>query len=248
MRTITDENLEFLNHCTAEELDPLLDAILDKDRSGRISSELDLSPVYKYYKPDHTKYTGEIAHEIQKFGGNSIANFFRGGKGVPYKEVLCDVCSHLDVNFNERQSVTMIEDALLAKVLEKIWAQMTPEEREAALADLGYKAHSAGGATSAAAVALFRAGGFTSYKLTLIVINYLWKLLFGRGLTLAANATIARTAGILTGPIGWVLTGLWTAIDLASPALCVTMPACVYIAGLRTIKDQQRALEGLAKI
>ena len=84
---------------------------------------------------------------------------------------------------------------------------MSEEEREAALADLGYKAHSAGGATAAAALALFRSGGFTSYKIALIVINYLWKLLFGRGLTLVANAGIARVLGILAGPIGWTLTG-----------------------------------------
>lgn len=245
MRNIEDEHLQFLNDCTAEELDPLLDAILDKDRSGRVSSELDMAPDYKKYSPDHTKYTGEIAREIQKFGGNTIANWFRFGEGVPYKEVLCDVCDHLKVNFNNRQAVSVIEEALLAKMLEKIWTEMTEEERKAALADVGCKVHSVGGATTATAVALFRAGGFTSYKITLIVVNYVWKLLFGRGLSLAANATISRTAGILAGPIGWVVTGVWTAVDIASPALRVTIPACVYIAGLRAMKAQKSALDGV---
>lgn len=248
MRNICDEHLEFLNDCTAEELDPLLDAILDKDRSGRLTSELDTCEDYKRYKPDHTKYTGEIVREIQKFGGNTIANIFRGGEGVPYKEVLCDVCEHLEVNFNERQSVKVIEEALLAKMLEKMWTEMSEGEREAALADLGYKAHSVGGATTAAALALFRSGGFTSYKITLIVINYLWKLLFGRGLTLAANAGIARVLGVLAGPIGWTLTGIWTAFDVASPAMRVTIPVCVYVAGLRIMKSEKSVPAGLTKI
>jgi uncharacterized protein YaaW (UPF0174 family) len=86
-------------------------------------------------------------------------------------------------------------------------------------------------------IALFRAGGFTSYKIVLIIINAIWKLLFGRGLSLAANATIARAASIFAGPIGWAIAGVWTAFDIASPALRVTIPACIYIAGLRRMKE-----------
>jgi uncharacterized protein YaaW (UPF0174 family) len=237
MRNITDEHLEFLNTCTAEELDPLLDVILDKDRSGRISSELDTSEEYKKYSPDHTKYTSEIVREIQKYGGNTVMNIFRGGEGVPYKEVLCDVCDHLKVNFNKRQSLKLIEEALLSKVLQQVWEEMSEEERAKVLEDVDYETHSAGGVTSATMIALFRAGGFTSYKIVLIIINAIWKLLFGRGLSLAANATIARTASIFAGPIGWAIAGVWTAFDIASPALRVTIPACIYIAGLRRMKE-----------
>ena len=38
---------------------------------------------------------------------------------------------------------------------------------------------------------------------------------------------------ILTGPIGWVITGLWTAIDIAGPAYRVTIPAVIEIVVLR---------------
>ena len=241
MRNITDEHLEFLNNCSAEELDPLLDAILDKDRSGRVSSELDTNEAYKKYCPDHTKYTAEIVREIQKYGGNTIANLFRGGEGVPYKEVLCDVCDHLKVNFNERQSVKLIEEALLAKVLQQVWEEMSEDERSKVLEDIDYKAHAVGGVTSAAMIALFRAGGFMSYKIVLIIINATWKLLFGKGLALAANAGIARTMAIFLGPVAWAITGIWTAFDIASPALRVTIPACIYIAGLRRMKSETDA-------
>ncbi|HNE26607.1 MAG TPA: ubiquinol-cytochrome C chaperone family protein, partial [Pseudomonadales bacterium] len=38
---------------------------------------------------------------------------------------------------------------------------------------------------------------------------------------------------VLSGPIGWAITGIWTAIDIASPAFRVTIPAVIQIAALR---------------
>ena len=38
---------------------------------------------------------------------------------------------------------------------------------------------------------------------------------------------------VTTGPIGWALTGAWTAFDLAGPAKRVTVPAVIQIAVLR---------------
>lgn len=248
MRNIYDEHLQFLNDCSAEELDPLLDAILDKDRKGRISSELELATDYKIYAPDHTKYTAEIVREIQKYGGNTIANIFRGGEGVPYKEVLCDVCDQMDVNFNNRQSVAILEDALLSKVLTQVWESMSVEERKAVLNDIGYESINAGGISSAAVIAAFRLGGFASYKWTLVAVNAVWKLLFGRGLSFAGNRVLCQFLKVLTGPVGWAITGIWTAVDVASPAMRVTIPATIYIAGLRKIKNNASALSQLKMV
>lgn len=38
---------------------------------------------------------------------------------------------------------------------------------------------------------------------------------------------------VFLGPVGWVLTGVWTAIDLAGPAFRVTVPCVLHIAMLR---------------
>lgn len=81
--------------------------------------------------------------------------------------------------------------------------------------------------------AVFRAGGFKSYQLTLIVVNAVMKALIGRGLSFAGNAALTRTMAILTGPIGWAITGIWTAIDIAGPAYRVTIPAVIQVAALR---------------
>ena len=60
---------------------------------------------------------------------------------------------------------------------------------------------------------------------------------------LATNATITRTLSILTGPLGWTITGLWTAIDIASPAYRVTIPAVFQIIYLRSLNANRALIE-----
>ena len=82
-------------------------------------------------------------------------------------------------------------------------------------------------------ITIFRSGGFYSYQLTLIIANQIARAVLGRGLMLATNATLMRTASILTGPVGWAISGLWTAADLAGPAYKVTIPCVIHVAMLR---------------
>ena len=137
-----DYELDFLKTCTKEELEPLVGAILgtdDKgeiDRSGRFSSELDKSSAFLTHFPEHTKYVDEIIEEIQKYGGNSIANAVRG-MGVTYHEVLGDVAEKMKVNFKRTQTTQTVEDSLLAKVLDDAWEKMTEEDRKKILDEAG---------------------------------------------------------------------------------------------------------------
>lgn len=243
---IHDKELTFLAKRTNEQLDPLLDALLDKDHKGRISSELELEEVFKANYPNHRAYVWNMIHELQKYGGNTIANLFRGGEGVCYREILMDVCDALKVNYNKRQSTDLIEEGLLAKVLEKVVEKMTPEERAVACKEAGCDIHDVGGLAASALVALFRAGGFASYKITLIIVNYIWKLIFAKGLSLAANKAIAQFLSVLTGPIGIAAASIWTVIDIASPAMRVTVPATIYIAALRRIAAQEEVAKAAA--
>ena len=82
-----DHDLVLLLRSTTNELlDPLV-GYLTKDDEGRISSELDLTAAYKAHYPDHLKYVDDISAELQKYGGNTFANWLRGGKGVCYAEI-----------------------------------------------------------------------------------------------------------------------------------------------------------------
>lgn len=231
-----DSDLEFLGQMKSEELSDLVYCLTyDRDGSVRLTEELTMNELYKQYYPDHQKYWEFIAAEIQCFGANTFTTMLRFGKGVEYKEVLMDVCDKMKVNYNKDSSVEKIEGYLLMKILTDALEKMSPEELKELAEATGVK--NVSGITAQTMVgifqAVFRAGGFKSYQLTLIVVNAVLKALIGRGLSLAGNAALTRTMAILTGPIGWVITGLWTAIDIAGAAYRVTIPAVIQVAALR---------------
>lgn len=231
-----DADLEFLGQMESKDLNDLVYCLThDKDGDVRLTEELTMNELYKNHYPDHQKYWEIIAAEIQCFGANTFMTVFRGGKGVEYKEVLMDVCDKMKVNYNKSSSVEKIEGNLLMKILEDALEKMSPEELRELAEATGVKNTS--GITAEAMVgvfqAVFRMGGFKSYQLTLIVVNAISRALIGRGLTFAGNAALTRTMAILTGPIGWVITGIWTAIDVAGAAYRVTIPAVIQVAALR---------------
>lgn len=231
-----DPDLEFLENCASKDLDDLVYCIThDKDGDARLTEELTATAVYKRHYPDHHQYWELIAAEVQCFGANSFATIFRGGKGVLYKEVLTDVCEKMKVNFNKNSSVEVIEQNLLMKILKESLEKMSTAEVRQLAESLGVKNFNS--VTSEALIGsfqtIFRMGGFKSYQLTVIIVNAVMKALIGRGLSFAATGTLMRAASVLTGPIGWVITGLWTAVDLAGAAYRVTIPAVIQIAFLR---------------
>lgn len=240
-----DPDLEFLGSLSSKELDDLVKLLThDKDGETRWTEQLTSNEKYKNYYPEHTQYWQEIAEEIQLFGGNSFSNLFRGGRGVLYKEVLCDVCDKLKVNYNKFSSTNQIEDNLLMKILQDSLEKMSPEEIKALATELGLdnQQFTTPQLMTSAFLAVFKAGGFKSYQLTLIIVNAVMKALLGRGLTLASNAALTRVAAILTGPIGWAITGIWTAIDIAGTAYRVTIPAVIEIAYLRKMVQNREAI------
>lgn len=231
-----DSDLEFLAKISSADMDGLVSTLThDKDGNVRFTEELTQSTDYKRHHPDHSKYWQLVAAELQKFGANTFATMLRGGKGVSYKEILCDVCDKLKVNYNKNASVELIEQNMMMKIIEDAVGKMSPEEVRQMAEEAGVPNFAAltKDAALAAFIAVFRAGGFKSYQILVIVVNATLKALIGRGLTFAATGTMTRTASILAGPIGWVITGLWTAYDIASPAYRVTIPAVIQVAALR---------------
>lgn len=78
-----DPDLEFLGKVKSEDLNDLVQMLLyDKDGDARLTEELSMRDSYKRYHPDHHQYWEDIAGEIQCYGANTIAMWFRGGKGV----------------------------------------------------------------------------------------------------------------------------------------------------------------------
>ena len=236
------------------DLDILVDYITDNGE-GRISLNNDVCARLVKCK-ERQIYTEEdrsrIGREMRAFGGNTLTNVYRDVRSsftfgslldkvlpdvdaaISYDEGVKDVASHLKVPFDKNEDVLVVENGILRKILRDSFERMSPDEREAVLkelnvADLGMLAPAA----SAALIVAGRAGGFATYKLALVVANAVSKALLGRGLPLVVNAAAARTIGLVLGPIGLVVTGLWTLADMASPAYRVTVPCVVQIAYMR---------------
>lgn len=188
----------------------------------------------KIYDGDHRTYADDIAAEIQRYGGNSFANVFRGGKGVSYKEILNDVADQLKVKYNTSSSVEAIESQIQIKVLTQAYENMSKEERRELLNELGVGGASIPAVLPVAAIqGAVRLGGFTAYKLAVILANSIARLILGRGLSLGINAALTRVIGVFVGPIGWAITAVWTLVDLAGPAYRVTIPCVLHIAYMR---------------
>lgn len=226
-----DEDLEFLRDMQSKDLEVLVET-LTKANTGRLSKQSG----YKAHYPNrnHIRYVDEIMEELQLFGGNTFVNLIRR-QGVPYREILCDVCDKMKVNYNKKSSVSHIESELFSKILEKSIEQMDSKELEKLAKDA--KIDTAKGFSKQAAIAAMqgavKAGGFMSYQIALIVANAVAKQVLGRGLSIAANAGLTRAIGVFAGPIGWAITALWTAADIAGPAYRITLPAVIQVAFLR---------------
>lgn len=127
-----DKDLMILKDMTNEELGIIVDIMCKK---WLVSKEL------KNLKETCGDYKGHeeiIANELCLSGGNTIVNIPRG-KGVPYKEILTDVCDKLKVPFNKNRTIEHIEGNLLETVLEKPWENMTVGEKRKLIDDLGRK-------------------------------------------------------------------------------------------------------------
>ena len=223
-----------LRGASDEMLEPLVAYITDKGE-GRWASKLDTLAAYKNNRNRPSAFTDEIASEIQTFGANSVVSIFRGGKGVPYAEVVHDVADKLDVNYSDTMDVAAIEQQILLKVLEKSWEKMSDAERRDLLDTLGVDYR--GGIPKALPVVAIQGAislsGFVAYQIAIIVANAVARILLGRGLSLVVNAGLMRVMGALAGPVGWGITAVWTLLDVANPAYRVTVPCVVQVAAIR---------------
>ncbi len=174
--------MEFLRRLSSNDLKDLFDALVyDEDGTLRMNEELTNSTEYKRCGHDYAKYPTRIAEELQCYGGNTFINFFRD-EGVLYKEILCDACDHLKVSYNEKSSISLIEQNMLANLLKDSLEKMSGRE----IKELGHEL----GMTNidkvigenkqvliASVLTLFQASGSHSYALAIAVADAMVKKL-----------------------------------------------------------------------
>lgn len=232
-----DTNLSFLQYCSNDDLKSLSD-ILTHNAKGeiRMSEQLTNSDAYVRCYPDRMKGMWvEIAEELQRFGGNTFANIFRGGTGVSYETILKDVCRKIKVKIPPVATVEEAEICLLTKYCEGYIVKMDLDTLHDLSAEIGIQTKDFNRQAMVAAIliALRHGGNKILGKVVYYIGANIGRILLGRGVYLTAEVVLGRSVGVLTGPVGWILTGAWLAWDIASPAYRVTIPAVIQVACMR---------------
>lgn len=234
---IVDSNLSFLQYCSNEDLKSLCDT-LTHDNKGevRLSEQITDSEAYlRNYPYNMQAMWSEIAAELQRFGGNSIANFFRGGTGASYESILRDVCKKMKVRIPSCSTVEETEVLLLTKYCEETIGTMDITLLRELATEIGVepKGYNKQFIAAAILVALRKGGGRILAPIIRYITANIARILIGRGVYYAVGGVLGRAMAIVTGPVGWALTGAWLAYDIASPAYRVTIPAVIQIACMR---------------
>ena len=180
-----------------------------------ISEGLSLVDRVKRHYPNHRAYVDLIERELRLYGGNSLVNSFRG-EGPSYREIVHDVCCGLKVNVEATSSVRGMEQALLQYVFDSL-----PEKERNSL-------------SQAAAAAGYEASTLPA-PLSVLALGY--------GARFIGTQLLGRVATVVTGPVGWIVSGLWAVGSLTSPASRVITPAVIHIAFVRKARIWKAELE-----
>ncbi|EMG82299.1 hypothetical protein HMPREF1394_00946 [Helicobacter pylori GAM105Ai] len=105
--------------------------------------------------------------------------FFRDER-VLYKEILCDACDHLDINYNEESATSLIEQNMLSKLLKDSLERMDGREIKELCDGLGMtNIDKVIGENKqvliASVLTLFKMGGSHSYMLAVAVADAMVK-------------------------------------------------------------------------
>lgn len=220
-----------------EDLGVLVAFFKQADEYDRISE----SEEFLRFYPDHKRYGHVISKEIRTCGGHSIANFFRGGKGPDYHTVVCDVAKHMDVAFDEEDSVVVIERKILAHVLKDMYGNFSEEQKQLFVNEIKQHQPNMDSKSLVAAVEQGELKDFNNKAMILIssVLSLAIAKLMGIT-TLASNlsdslsTSVTKIVTMLNGPISYLGNILNAIVDLGGPTYRLTVPCVIHIAMLRT--------------
>lgn len=234
---MTDIDLKVLEECSNDQLKSLVDILVfDKDGKTRISESLTNTKTFKECYPDNLKpMIPAIINEFQLFGGNTIVNIVRR-HGVPYREILEDVCNRLKVNYNNKLSTELLESELLRKVAVTVVEKMSDEDIKAFDAKLDK--------TRLMNAVLNDAGG-SVLAISALVVSQFSKQIGTQVLKLFGQALATRITAFAV-PVLNALAILWSINDIASPAYRVTVPFTLTVAFIR--KQMRTSSEDLRGI
>jgi uncharacterized protein YaaW (UPF0174 family) len=220
-----DSDLTFLEDCSNEQLKTLVDILVfDKDGKKRHSESLSNSQAFVENYPGNIKaLIPQIVDEIQRFGGNTIMNAVRR-HGVPYREILEDVCNRLKVNYNKKLATDLLETELLKKVAVTVVEKMTDEDIKKFNENLD---------KTRLIDAVMHNNNSAIASIIAIIVAQISKQAAQKGALLLFGRALAPRVAMMAVPIVNVLVAAATMVDVASPAYRVTVPFVITAAFTR---------------
>ncbi|WP_312412637.1 acidic protein MsyB [Pseudescherichia sp.] len=229
IRYLNDEDLDFLQHCSEEQLAELTRLLTHNEKGkARLSSTLRHNELFRAMEghPEQHRCNWQlIAGELQHYGGDSIANRLRG-HGKLYRAILLDVAKRLKLKAHKENTTVEIEQALLAHFLRNAWQKMDAEQKQAFLQDVEAKVSELEELLPLLLEDPALAKGVShllSSQLTRILRTHAAISVIGHGLV--------RGAG-LGGPVGAAFNSVKA---MSGSAYRVTIPAVLQVACLRRI-------------
>lgn len=226
------------------DLDPLVDFIVN----NHITENLSTSEEFKRFFPAHHHYVHIISHELRAFGGNSIANFIRKGRGPDYRTVVCDVAKHFQLKFASDDHLPLIEQKIIAHVMKEIYNNMTKEQKQIFIAEV-QQYQDNNGAMVVAAVELEDFSSLSNKAIalmSLLVSNTVSHIMGARSLVPLLvgplEQSFTKLRQTLRQPLQWLKQMLYHLYELGGARYRVTVPCVVHIAMLR-IKQSSNIIE-----
>lgn len=230
---INDSDLGILGEMSNEELEVLCKIIIDK---GGMTEGLSSNDRYKNFYPDHRKYVDVIADELIAFGSNTF--FFN----KTYKEIVVDVCGKMNIPCNKSFPIEQLEYRLLSDVLAHAWEGMSNEQRRAMLDSIGARDLEPSNASASSILKMFQSGGGLASRLAFSAASSVAQTMLGGaasslsiGGMIAGSSSITPLLTVMMGPIGIAMAATLAAVGLGGLAYRVTIPATIYISGVRYI-------------
>lgn len=249
---LEDKDLEFLKNCPNEDLKALADLLVfDKDGKKRWNEKLSGKKSYSESYPNNLKNAvNDIILELQCYGADTIASTVREifGKhpGVPYREILIDVCDKKNVSYNKTSSTERIEYHLIQSIIEETLQKASDEDILAIADELGISLTGEENRDQIIDNILQKSTSPTLYsKMTEIVYSAVVPGAVA-GVAGAAAAQVALVAARIGLPrlVGLAIPAInafmwgWLIKDLSGPAYRITVPAVIMIINFR----QKRSL------
>lgn len=207
---------DLLSRASSEDLNVLADLITDFGRGRVALNDLRKRHILMHQEMEDLQAISEtLAFEICAYGGNTIVNTLRK-EGVPYHELATDVSRKLGGKPSKELDVFAIEDVAIAAAVDfKADGNLVALPRKADDLANVLKPLIAAMVSSAGTLTGIAMSGGTS------------------GLFAAAGG---RVSALAAGPVGILAATAAAALQAASPAYRITVPAVLQIAKIRRLQ------------